>query len=267
MSGCALAARPQPPELKPATMVAGGLLYWALLQTAIMSGATLPFTDAAFEQLVVAMGLPLLALAAVALKQEGRRRQEIDALTGLGNRRALALKALRLLEGSAPGGLSLIIIDVDGLKALNDGCSHRVGDELLRCAAQHLSGLSADTFRVDGDEFAVLVDRASGDSVASVVRSLAPYDVELLTCGHKHTLQLSYGFATLREAESYEQLFGRAETRLRQFKSRPGNSRLGSRPASPMVEAEAPAAPESPEAGSDRVVSIFSRRPKGLTRS
>lgn len=110
--------------------------------------------------------------AAVTLEAErGRvaRRLEIaeqaarrDALTGLGNRRAWD-RALQIEETRSARyghGAGVIVLDLDGLKVVNDRDGHEAGDHLLCTTARVLESVVRDTdavFRTGGDEFAVLL--------------------------------------------------------------------------------------------------------------
>jgi diguanylate cyclase (GGDEF)-like protein len=94
-----------------------------------------------------------------------------DPLTGLGNRR---LMAQSLAEAAVE--LSVVFIDIDHFKEINDRFSHAVGDEvLLRLAAilrQHCRGEDV-VIRYGGDEFVVLViGDASGEAAAGIAQRL-----------------------------------------------------------------------------------------------
>lgn len=85
-----------------------------------------------------------------------------DPLTGLGNRRYFEEYLARELGETLQTGRqgALLIVDLDGLKTVNDDLGHLAGDELLRGAAAIISGTIpswAVSARIGGDEFAVLL--------------------------------------------------------------------------------------------------------------
>ena len=121
---------------------------------------------------------------------ESRYRALRDALTGLANRAALTDALASLPAGSRP---ALLLLDLDGFKAVNDGFGHPAGDALLRLVADRLAatvGAEAPTAageavcaRLGGDEFAVLLPRSDATAAAElgrrIVATLAdPYPVE-----------------------------------------------------------------------------------------
>ncbi|MFI5957198.1 putative bifunctional diguanylate cyclase/phosphodiesterase [Cryptosporangium sp. NPDC051539] len=110
--------------------------------------------------------------------RESQHRALHDALTGLANRAALT-DALDALPPSRP---ALLLLDLDGFKAVNDGFGHPTGDALLRAVGARLSAvLSADAgpdgvdvvcARLGGDEFAVLLSRADRESAVALGRRI-----------------------------------------------------------------------------------------------
>jgi diguanylate cyclase (GGDEF)-like protein len=85
-----------------------------------------------------------------------------DALTGLGNRRALAGDfAVVTAEAPGDGELLLIMFDLDGFKQYNDTFGHEAGDSLLQSLGGRLAAASeahsGSAYRTGGDEFCVLV--------------------------------------------------------------------------------------------------------------
>lgn len=115
----------------------------------------------------------------------GSRRMALtDELTGLGNRRALYQDVESALAVASHEGerLSVLLLDLDRLKQLNDTLGHRFGDRLLiKVAARLREAVPADAIlsRLGGDEFAIVVfavdDGPTAVRVAHDVRgALAP---------------------------------------------------------------------------------------------
>ena len=80
-----------------------------------------------------------------------------DQLTGLKNRRAYS-EALERMQKNIPQQLCVVMVDVNGLKQVNDNLGHTAGDELIIAAATCLSAAFEDIatiYRIGGDEFCV----------------------------------------------------------------------------------------------------------------
>ena len=108
-------------------------------------------------------------------EQTSRERADVSAhnashddLTGLPNRTAAFAVLTGLLQGPSPSPLALVVLDLDGFKALNDSFGHRAGDDWLRELSGRLSGAVPDDVlvaRLGGDEFAVVApSRARGEA-------------------------------------------------------------------------------------------------------
>ncbi|MGK9231277.1 diguanylate cyclase [Inquilinus limosus] len=109
-----------------------------------------------------------------ALEQKIEYMANHDALTGLANRHALdaALRERIAAYRSRSAGAVLMVVDLDGFKAVNDGHGHLAGDTVLRALAQRLSEVLPEgvmAARVGGDEFALL----GGELSAAEVEALA----------------------------------------------------------------------------------------------
>lgn len=110
-----------------------------------------------------------------------------DPLTGLANRRSLedqmSYELTRHLRTGRP--LSVLVLDLNGFKAINDRLGHQAGDDLLRAAAQALGGLAREqdtVARQGGDEFCVLLPesgpREAERMVATIKAALAEVDAD-----------------------------------------------------------------------------------------
>lgn len=194
------------------------------LALALMSVGLVVLTRHHTVWLVVLM--PALALAAVLRERAGiqRERDELlraaltDPLTGLDNRRSLLNRAgyeiVRHLRDRR--GFALVMVDLDGFKALNDRFGHDAGDELLCDVADGmLEGLRAqDTVaRLGGDEFCVLAPDTDPGGVsalaARITRAVAQASAGV------ETVQASVGIALFpRDGRSVDELLRTADQRL-----------------------------------------------------
>jgi diguanylate cyclase (GGDEF)-like protein len=121
-----------------------------------------------------------------------------DALTGLGNRRAFEA---RLADPAGADGATLLLLDLDGFKGVNDTFGHPAGDAALREAARRIGAATRrdGTYRLGGDEFAVLVPEALGDAGALALgaRVHAALADTFSFEGHAVPLRASIGAASL----------------------------------------------------------------------
>ncbi|MBD5653677.1 MAG: sensor domain-containing diguanylate cyclase [Candidatus Eremiobacteraeota bacterium] len=125
-----------------------------------------------------------------------------DELTGLANRRALERELDRhfdALERGATFDGAVAVLDVDGLKAVNDRSGHDVGDALLRAFGGSLADAfrGHGLFRYGGDEFVVLFETALAGMQARAGISLAVRAVR--QCGFP-SIDASCGVAAYAEA-------------------------------------------------------------------
>jgi diguanylate cyclase (GGDEF)-like protein len=115
-------------------------------------------------------------------QQRGRLAHQArhDPLTGLANRALLADRLNAAVADAEAGGTgrepALLLVDLDGFKAVNDSLGHAAGDELLVAVAGQLRGCAgpADTVaRLGGDEFALLLPAVEGAAdVADVAEQI-----------------------------------------------------------------------------------------------
>jgi diguanylate cyclase (GGDEF)-like protein/PAS domain S-box-containing protein len=162
------------------------------------------------------------ALDHAATEDELRRRALEDPLTGLGNRALLMSHLERELRHGARLGtrLSLLLLDLDRFKVVNDTLGHTVGDALLRQVATRLSACVRDediVARPGGDEFVVVSTRTDSDqAVARVAQRLIdafaePFEVD----GRELTCSASVGVAVAETGnETSEELLRDADVAM-----------------------------------------------------
>lgn len=143
-----------------------------------------------------------------------------DALTGVRNRAGFYSAARALLPNASEGLVSLIAIDFDHFKAINDRWGHQIGDRAL----QHVTDiLKANTrpwdviCRLGGDEFVVLLPHSDIDAAMAVAERFqaslrtAPFMVDHSTAT---TVSLSMGVVSSLPSEDCTRLYGRADLAL-----------------------------------------------------
>jgi diguanylate cyclase (GGDEF)-like protein/putative nucleotidyltransferase with HDIG domain len=126
--------------------------------------------------------------------QRSEREATTDALTGLGNRRALTLD----LEHAAAGGIPqvLALFDLDGFKSYNDAFGHVAGDVLLERLGSNLATAIAGhgtAYRMGGDEFCVLARVGDTDPSEVVARAATALGEH----GGRFRVGCSYGMVLL----------------------------------------------------------------------
>ena len=148
-----------------------------------------------------------------------------DTVTNLPNRR-LFLERLRQAvarqdRGAAPP--SVLFVDLDRFKQVNDRAGHAAGDEVLRLLGARLQSVIRPTdvvARFGGDEFAVLCDETSDDEAISVSeRLLAAICEPIELDGRRHHLSASIGIATGRSNIGHDALVRRADVAMYRAKS------------------------------------------------
>jgi len=141
----------------------------------------------------------------------------VDPLTGLGNRKAMALAIAEAVESGQTTYVGLL--DLDGFKTYNDRFGYPAGDDLLRGLARRLEraveGIGT-AFRMGGDEFCVLVDSTDG---------LAAAQTSLIESGPAFCITSALGWAEIpREATHATTAIALADRRLHGEKRlRPGS--------------------------------------------
>lgn len=200
------------------------------------------FSEQELQTLETLMSFLVMPLRNALLYRDAVEHSLTDSLTGLGNRTALdsALKREYLLAVRSDTQLSIVVVDIDHFKKVNDSAGHSTGDALIRKVAEMVLGSIRQTdraFRFGGEEYVVLLadtPHGAAMAVAERVRS-AVAEIRLSTAVGPLTATVSAGVSTLRSDDSAHTLFERADAALFLAKS-------GGRNA--VVSAESIAAPK-----------------------
>ena len=182
---------------------------------------------------VVATGIDVTE--ARALEDRLRRLADHDALTGLLNRRRFGDVLERHVSLARRYGMegALLVLDVDSLKAVNDIHGHRAGDRALVAVAGVLKQRLRATdvvARTGGDEFAVLLPKATAEDAERVCRWLERSISENVTTPGGRPLETSVGFAPFSEnVRSIDEVFSAADASMYAIKA--GHSRTPREPA------------------------------------
>lgn len=155
----------------------------------------------------------------------------VDPLTGLNNRRYLEGCLADLAEGTgrASRPLSLMILDIDRFKAINDAFGHEAGDQVLKSFAIRVRNLirRGDLFcRLSGDEFVVLMPATRRDAAAEIaerVRAGVEAECFLISAGRRAIpVTVSIGLAESAD-DAQPELLRRADKALYASKQRGRN--------------------------------------------
>jgi diguanylate cyclase (GGDEF)-like protein/PAS domain S-box-containing protein len=166
------------------------------------------------------------------LKQQLQRQAITDSLTGLYNRRYFYDQANREFARSKrqQQPLSLLVIDIDLFKVINDKYGHPVGDAVLSSIAANLLPLIREDdilARVGGEEFAILLPNTLIDSAINLAERIRYFqEASKVTGNSGHVINntISIGVAISHSDDSdFQQVFLRADNALYQAKKQGRN--------------------------------------------
>jgi diguanylate cyclase (GGDEF)-like protein len=152
-----------------------------------------------------------------------RSAANLDALTGLGNRRFFARVETQMVASvnHEPRPMAILMIDIDFFKRVNDGYGHPSGDRVLVCVAQQLAATLRDhdsAFRLGGEEFCVVLwdaNAVQASMVAERLRVLVQCTPVTLEGGEVISVTCSVGVTQFRAGEtSLQPAMERADTAL-----------------------------------------------------
>jgi diguanylate cyclase (GGDEF)-like protein len=155
-----------------------------------------------------------------------------DPLTGAGNRIAMEQSLIREFEIARrqQQPLSVLMLDIDHFKGINDTHGHATGDEVLRAVTHAVKDRLRNidqVFRFGGEEFLIVLTNTGRESAALVGERLRNAALRLTypVKGRPVELTVSLGCSTLLPGESSDSMLRRADTALYAAK-RKGRNRL-----------------------------------------
>lgn len=244
----AAVVRTVPPLSRPATTTAPTTGAFVVLLASIAVLAAAGLTSGGLPDHVVHGAAVAGALGAVSVAVRGmqlvrlladlvtsRHEALTDDLTGLANRRAVdrALQSALSADVTTEGPVTLMLIDLDGFKDVNDRFGHAVGDELLRRAGalfQTVSPPQSVCARLGGDEFAIVLSGTRTQSSSEVAQDLFTTLAEasadpVIGEGRRLVVRASVGVATAAPGDAPEQLLRHADAAMYRAKNA-GGARL-----------------------------------------
>jgi diguanylate cyclase (GGDEF)-like protein len=221
-----------------AAPTAAGIAALAVLVGAVLMGQYRVPIPLASGALAAACILVALLRTALTLRQlqalpEARREARTDPLTDLANRRHLQEWCARLLARPDAAPVTLLMIDLNGFKIVNDRHGHPVGDALLvEVANRFATTMRHDDLlaRLGGDEFAAVLPRTTPPQARAVAQRMhATLATPIEVAGHTFRVDASVGISAAgRPGINTAMLFQEADTAMyRAKKTRAGTAIAG----------------------------------------
>ncbi len=171
-----------------------------------------------FEELLCALVYPLRNALMYQRAVDSAYR---DPLTGINNRAAmdkLLPREVRLAKRH-DHRLAMMILDLDGFKAVNDSCGHDVGDQILKSVSAAIQNCLRDTdmlFRYGGDEFVAALPHTDEQGALDVAGRILGSIRDIFTSDSLETVELgmSIGLSMLHADDDFTRFFKRADEAL-----------------------------------------------------
>jgi diguanylate cyclase (GGDEF)-like protein len=212
-----------------------GVLLLALALPLVYEGTTGGIVGDMIAEslLLIALGAILISYIFYARRQRlglqsgaevARRLARVDTQTGLGNRRAfdeaLTVEVARAAREALP--LSVGLVDIDGLRRVNDGWGHLEGDRCLRevaLAMEHGLRPSDRCFRWGGDEFVVMLPDSDLGAADEVLGRMAMGVADSCRAPDGSPIELTWGTSDIPVCASPEDALVRADVALMERKT------------------------------------------------
>ncbi|MDH5473462.1 MAG: GGDEF domain-containing protein [Gammaproteobacteria bacterium] len=155
-------------------------------------------------------------------KQRAEQLANIDDLTGLNNRRAFFTQGHRAFQQAKRFGhaISVIMMDIDHFKQINDTYGHSVGDDVLQAISKPLQTLSREIDiigRMGGEEFAFILPETGIDEAACLAERLRSEIEKIKTSHGVHIISVTASFGVVtynNDKDNLESLITKADDAL-----------------------------------------------------
>lgn len=204
-----------------------GYSEWAGLNSAVQTWAAVSIAAHIALCIITSVLLPFILV--YQQKQKWQTLANVDELTGVYGRRAFIGKLNELLSDQGRDNCSLMVIDIDHFKTINDKYGHPTGDRVLNTIASELNKALSDSHiigRLGGEEFAIFVSGESklqtfqlADTLRRKVETLSIKDGK-----DEVSVTISIGMTFSNSVEdTWHSLFNTADTELYNAKARGRN--------------------------------------------
>ncbi|MDH5455949.1 MAG: GGDEF domain-containing protein [Gammaproteobacteria bacterium] len=206
----------------------------AVITLAALAPAVLPANSSHESGTIVITVIVTCAFALAFSLITSRQREQLlvlatkDPLTGAGNRRGLEAKLTEVVNAFRRSGLvaSLILIDLDHFKRVNDLYGHAVGDQILKRVTEIIDlriRVTDSLYRIGGEEFVVILEGADLERAVLLAEQLRTLvDANELVPDHEVTISL--GVAEIKQGEDGNDWLHRADEALYRAKDAGRNS-------------------------------------------
>jgi diguanylate cyclase (GGDEF)-like protein len=215
--------------VQPREAVVGAAITVATLLPAVLPANNAHETGTIFTTILVTSAFAF----AFSLITSRQREQLLvlatkDPLTGAGNRRALEAKLSEVVNAFRRSGTvaSLVLIDLDHFKEVNDAHGHAVGDQILKRVTEILDlriRVTDSLYRIGGEEFVVVLSGANLDRAVYLAEQLRTL-VDANELVPDHAVTISLGVAELKKGENGNDWLHRADEALYRAKDAGRNS-------------------------------------------
>jgi len=185
-----------------------------------------PFSDKDIQHIENLILLLIFPLRNALMYQQALRTARLDPLTNIGNRHAYndtIVREINIVKRHQQS-LSVLLLDLDNFKDVNDDYGHMAGDSVLRLVAQTIAEATRDSdmaFRLGGEEFALLLNYTDQEGAVRLAERLRK-NIENLICdceGHNIKITTSIGISNYVDDDTSETLFKRADKALYKAKT------------------------------------------------